>query len=82
MIDLFNIQMEEKKFICLATPNLIGIPEMPYILKGETILLLCYYQENGQTGDIKLKVEWNGIEDFQNLPTITIIYPLGGDVRE
>jgi len=75
-LDICEVKQEVGKFIMLAVPNLGGLDEMLTISKGITVLHLEYYEENGQTGKIKLEIKWNGKEDFNikgSLPKIALI---------
>jgi len=73
-LDICEVKQEANKFIILAAPHIKPLKEMPYIKKGTTRLVLKYYQENGQTGEVKLKITWNGNETFNegDLPTVVI----------
>lgn len=73
-LDICAVKQEANKFITLTAPNIESFPDMAILKKGTTQLKVRYYNENGQTGDIKIKVVWNGNETFDeaNLPEISI----------
>lgn len=74
-LDICEVKQEQNKFITLTLPHLAGLDEMLIIKKGRTKLVLKYYQENGQTGIIKLEIKWNGKENFteEDLPKIKLL---------
>jgi hypothetical protein len=75
-LDLVTINELPNAPIALYARVLWDIPEMIRINKGTTILKYSYYSENGQTGNLKLQVNWNGKPTTceGNLPVITIIH--------
>lgn len=73
-LNICEAQQEVGKFIKIRAVRIMHLEEMVVIKKGVTRVTLRFYQENGQTGEIKLKIVWNGNETFkeQDLPTISI----------
>ncbi len=75
-LDLIEVKQEQGRFIKLTAPNIMDLDEMSVLNKGISILYFRQYQENGQTREFKLKIEWNGKEIFDtkliNLPIINL----------
>lgn len=75
LLNICEVQQEQGKFIRLSIPRIMHLDSMTLLTQGTTKLALKYYMENGQTGEIKLKVVWNGNESFneEDLPKIKLV---------
>lgn len=75
LLNICEVQQEQGKFIRLKIPRIMHLDSMTLLNQGTTKLTLEYYMENGQTGEIKLKVEWNGNKSFdeEDLPKIKLV---------
>ncbi|MBI2611690.1 hypothetical protein HYW54_03015 [Candidatus Gottesmanbacteria bacterium] len=80
LLDLFEIKFRKLEPVVLAAPNLEGLKNIRDLRAGKMLLILKYFQQNGQTGHFEVKIEWNGNEPLilanqpttiDNLPTIT-----------
>lgn len=74
LLNICEVQQEQGKFIKVRAVRIMHLDEMVVVKKGTTKVILKYYQENGQTGKIRLKIVWNGNKTFnkRDLPTITV----------
>lgn len=72
-LNICEVQQEQDKFIKIRAVRIMHL-DMVIVKKGTTKVVLRYYQENGQTGEIKLRITWNGNETFNenDLPTIEL----------
>lgn len=74
LLDLFEwISSTQRKnansSIKIAAPNINGLPDMPYIETGTTILHLHLFQQSGQDIKRRVKIVWNGSDP----PETTIV---------
>lgn len=73
-LNILEVQQIEGEFIKVRAPRIMHLIEMVVLNKGTTTIILKYYQENGQTGEIKLKVKWKGKEKLnkEDLPEVHV----------
>lgn len=70
-LDICEFKQEQgRSFIRLFAPNIKNLNDMPYLGAGQTKLVLRHYQENGQTGEIEVFVNWSGREE--DLPSLKL----------
>lgn len=74
LLNICEVQQTQGEFIKIRAVHIMHLKDMVSVKKGTTKVFLKYYQENGQTGELKLKIVWNGNESFkeEDLPKIQL----------
>lgn len=74
LLNICEVQQKQGEFIKIRAVPIMHLKDMVVVKKGTTKVFLKYYQENGQTGKLKLKIVWNGNESFkdEDLPKIKL----------
>jgi hypothetical protein len=78
-LDICNFRFKQGENLILTAPDIMNLKSIPFLKAGKSKLILKHYQENGQTGIIKLSVFWTGKENRkeENLPIVKLIPRVG-----